>query len=88
MTNPLKTNNSATINVVLNKTPIKRASTDWFVSADDKEKHQILARFENKLSSYIGLDEIKSLIKELYAWIYVNERRKEFGLRAPNKCCI
>lgn len=85
MTNPLKTNNSATINVVLNKTPIKRASTDWFVSADEKEKHQILTRFEKKLSSYIGLDEIKSLIKELYAWIYVNERRKEFGLRAPKQ---
>ncbi|SDB92851.1 AAA family ATPase [Shouchella lonarensis] len=80
MTHPLKAREGARINVVLNKAPTKRVSTDWFVSEDEKEKHEVLARFEKKLSAFIGLSEIKSLIKELYAWIYVNERRKEHGL--------
>lgn len=69
MSNPLETKNSARINVVLNKVPVKRASTDWFVSPEEKEKHEVLTKFEQKLSAYIGLDEIKALIQELYAWI-------------------
>ncbi|MFB4211210.1 stage V sporulation protein K [Shouchella sp. JSM 1781072] len=79
------TKNNARISVVLNKSPEKRASTDWFVSVEEKEKHEILVRFENKLANYIGLKEIKSLVKELYAWIYISERRKEVGLKSPKQ---
>lgn len=85
MTNPQNTKNNARINVVLNKMPVKHANTDWFVSVEEQEKHETLIRFERKLSAYIGLDEIKSLIKEIYAWIYINEKRKEYGLRAPKQ---
>ncbi|GAF16662.1 LOW QUALITY PROTEIN: stage V sporulation protein [Bacillus sp. JCM 19046] len=85
MTNPQNTKNNARINVVLNKMPVKHANTDWFVSVEEQEKHEILVRFERKLSAYIGLEEIKALIKEIYAWIYINEKRKEYGLRAPKQ---
>ncbi len=77
--------NNARINVVLNKSPEKRASTDWFVSVEEKEKHEVLVRFEQKLANYIGLKEIKALVKELYAWIYISERRKEVGLKSPKQ---
>ncbi|WP_059105248.1 stage V sporulation protein K [Shouchella shacheensis] len=85
MTNPLDVKSSGRINVVLNKAQVKRASTDWFVSEEEQKKHEILARFEKKLSAYVGLEDIKDLVKELYAWIYVNERRKEQGLKCSKQ---
>ncbi|WP_243291852.1 stage V sporulation protein K [Bacillus sp. FJAT-47783] len=47
-----------------------------------KVKHDILIQIEKEMSSLVGMEEMKKMIKEIYAWIYVNKKREEKGLKA------
>ncbi len=43
--------------------------------------HQALKEIEAELSALVGMDEMKKIIKQIYAWIYVNKKREEKGLK-------
>ncbi|WP_100373117.1 stage V sporulation protein K [Bacillus sp. FJAT-45037] len=75
------------INVVLNQKRItsKTESDSLFQNEDDKLKHEVLHRFEKEIGEYVGLSEVKRLIKEIYAWLYINQCRKEIGLKASKQ---
>jgi stage V sporulation protein K len=45
-------------------------------------EHSALKEIEDELSSLVGMEEMKRMIKEIYAWIYVNKKREEMGLKA------
>nr|WP_243387019.1 stage V sporulation protein K [Bacillus kexueae] len=47
-----------------------------------KLKHDILLQIEDEMSSLVGMEEMKKMMKEIYAWIYVNKKREETGLKA------
>src|SRR5690606_41621594 len=34
------------------------------------------------MSQLVGMEEMKRMIKEVYAWIYINKKREEQGLKA------
>jgi len=44
---------------------------------DHKEYKQVMKEFDR----YVGLDSMKSFVHELYAWLYLNKRREENGLK-------
>ena len=44
-------------------------------------QHQALKEIEAELSALVGMDEMKKIIKQIYAWIYVNKKREEKGLK-------
>ncbi len=70
------------INIVLNSKTVnhlvKEERNDWL----DGEEHQALRNIQKELDQLIGLDHVKKIIKEIYAWLYINRLRKENGLKA------
>lgn len=47
--------------------------------------HIALKEIEAELNSLVGMEEMKRVIKEIYAWIYVNKQREVAGLRAEKQ---
>ena len=70
------------INIVLNSKTVnhlvKEERNDWL----DGEEHQALRNIQKELDQLIGLDHVKKIVKEIYAWLYISRRRKENGLKA------
>lgn len=42
-------------------------------------------RIEEEMGKLVGMDDIKKIIKEIYAWIYVNKKRQEIGLKSEKQ---
>ncbi|MGQ0422887.1 AAA family ATPase, partial [Bacillus sp. HC-Mk] len=42
-------------------------------------------RIEEEMGKLVGMDDIKKIIKEIYAWIYVNKKRQEKGLKSEKQ---
>ena len=45
-------------------------------------EHAALKEIEDELGALVGMDEMKRMIKEIYAWIFVNKKREEVGMKA------
>jgi stage V sporulation protein K len=45
-------------------------------------EHGALKEIEEELNALVGMEEMKRMIKEIYAWIYVNKKREDAGLKA------
>ncbi|WP_395940628.1 stage V sporulation protein K [Bacillus sp. HMF5848] len=81
----MKMKNNGQINIVLNGQKHKLKLThkqDPLLTEKNANKHVILNDIENEMSKLVGMDEMKRIIKEIYAWIYVNKKREEQGLKA------
>ncbi|MDF2606496.1 MAG: Sporulation stage protein [Bacillales bacterium] len=86
--NEIKVNQNGTINVVLTKSKIRespREENTKKIVLNKSDEHAALIRLEDELKSLIGLEEIKKILKEIYAWIYINRKRSEFGLKDQNQ---
>lgn len=74
------------ISVVLNsqkgKTISKELPEFQVVPKDIPPEHTALKEIEDELGALVGMEEMKKMIKEIYAWIYVNKKREEMGLKA------
>ncbi len=44
------------------------------------EEHTALYKIEQKASDLIGLTEWKRILREVYAWIYISDKRRQAGL--------
>lgn len=71
------------INVIFNQR--KDSGLPAPYSLDDKENHTPLEMIESKLDQLIGLDEVKRMVRELYAWLYIHQKRKEWHLKVQNQ---
>ncbi len=45
-------------------------------------EHAALKEIEDELGTLVGMEEMKRMIKEIYAWIFVNKKREDMGLKA------
>ncbi|MCM2674658.1 stage V sporulation protein K [Alkalicoccobacillus plakortidis] len=81
MNHPTNVKKNARINVVLNQQAQGISTDDWLQTEEEKQTHDTLIRFEEQLKQYVGLDEVKRLVKEIYAWLYMNQRRELQGLK-------
>lgn len=82
---PIRMKNNGQISVVINSQK-KRAIHKELPEAESIPKHipnehAALKDMEEELASLVGMDEMKKMIKEIYAWIYVNKKREEMGLK-------
>ncbi|PLR94809.1 stage V sporulation protein K [Bacillus sp. T33-2] len=86
MDQPIRMKNNGQISIVLNaqkrKELTKELPDSQVVPKAIPPEHTALKEIENELGSLVGMDEMKRMIKEIYAWIYVNKKREEIGLRA------
>ncbi|WP_226665556.1 stage V sporulation protein K [Metabacillus litoralis] len=74
------------INIILNnqsKENTETSSSSYDLKIPKAEvKHAILREIEEEMSSLVGMNEMKKMIKEIYAWIFINKKREEQGLKA------
>nr|WP_221301979.1 AAA family ATPase [Texcoconibacillus texcoconensis] len=54
----------------------KAEGQDWLQSPE----HAPYQRMQESLDALVGLEEIKGILKEIYAWLYLNEQRRQQGL--------
>lgn len=87
MEQPIRMKNNGQINVVLNntkkKTTIIEATPEVLVH--HLQEHELLKEIEEELSALVGMEEMKKIIKQIYAWIHVNKKREEKGLKASKQ---
>ncbi len=50
-----------------------------------KQKHSPLEVIDKEFASFVGLNDLKTSIKEIYASILINEKRKEQGLKTSKQ---
>jgi len=78
--------NNGQISIVLNsqnrKALIKEPPESQVLPKEIPQEHAVLKEIEEELNSLVGMEEMKKTIKEIYAWIYVNKKREEAGLKA------
>jgi len=83
---PIRMKNNGQISVVINsqkkKVLPKELPEAESIPKKMTSEHSALKEIEEELSSLVGMDEMKKMIKEIYAWIYVNKKREEHGLKA------
>ncbi len=89
MEQPFRMKNNGQISIVLNsqrKRPLKKTPLESPLFAKEiPHEHTVLKEIEEELDSLVGLEEIKKTIKEIYAWLYVNKKREEAGLKAEKQ---
>ena len=86
MDQPIRMKSNGQISVVLNsqkkKSLRKELPGPQVVPKDISPEHSALREIEDELGALVGMEEMKRMIKEIYAWIYVNKKREEMGLKA------
>lgn len=85
MDQPITMKNNGQINVVLNgekkKLKVLHSTSKEAVLTKIQTKHAALVEIEEEMSTLVGMDEMKKMVKEIYAWIYINKKREEQGLK-------
>lgn len=86
MDQPLRKKSNGQISIVLNahkrKALTKELPDAQLVPKSIPQEHAALKEIEEELGTLVGMEEMKKMIKEIYAWIFVNKKREELGLKA------
>lgn len=81
----MKYNNKGQINVVLKgqkkKIKVSKPNPAPEVAKPTTQEHPSLKKIEQEMESLIGMEEMKKMVKEIYAWLYINQRRQDHGLK-------
>ncbi|MCK0470844.1 stage V sporulation protein K [Halalkalibacter sp. APA_J-10(15)] len=85
MDNPAYVRKKGRINVVLTQKQNEFEEESLFENEESKIEHDVLARFEQELGEYVGLEEVKRLVKEIYAWLFINRCREKEGLKVTKQ---
>lgn len=84
MDQPIRLKNNGQISIVLNTQQREKPHTNVYKDVVPKTisaEHEALRDIEEELGALVGMDEMKKMIKEVYAWIYVNKKRESAGLK-------
>ncbi|HEX7065577.1 MAG TPA: stage V sporulation protein K [Bacillales bacterium] len=60
-------------------------ASGFFVDEAEREKHYSLEKIEKEMDALVGMEELKRLIKEIYAWLYINQCRETQGLKVERQ---
>ncbi|MDQ0972442.1 stage V sporulation protein K [Bacillus niacini] len=86
MDQPIRMKSNGQITVSLNsqkrKSLTKELPVPQVVPKVIPPEHSALKEIEEELGALVGMEEMKRMIKEIYAWIFVNKKREELGLKA------
>ncbi|WP_281998505.1 stage V sporulation protein K [Priestia flexa] len=88
MEQPITLKNNGQINIVLNNETKKERVYTTSIPRPVKRlivNHEPLLEIEREMSGLVGMDELKKMIKEIYAWLYINKKREESGLKAEKQ---
>jgi stage V sporulation protein K len=83
---PIRMKSNGQITVSLNsqkrKSLTKELPVPQVVPKVIPPEHSALKEIEDELGALVGMEEMKRMIKEIYAWIFVNKKREEVGMKA------
>jgi stage V sporulation protein K len=83
---PIRMKSNGQISVSLNsqkrKSLTKELPVPQVVPKEIPPEHAALKEIEDELGTLVGMEEMKRMIKEIYAWIFVNKKREDMGLKA------
>ncbi|RDI47358.1 stage V sporulation protein K [Falsibacillus pallidus] len=85
MDQPIRMKNNGQISIVLNSqktTAVKSLDKKELMPKSLSQEHAALREIELELSELVGMEDMKQMIKEVYAWIYINKKREAMGLKA------
>ncbi len=86
---PIRVRNNGQINVVLKSDHSKKLEKPLIsaplTTREIPSHHIALKEIEDELNQLVGMDEMKRVIKEIYAWIYVNKQREAAGLKTQKQ---
>ncbi|MGM0846668.1 MAG: stage V sporulation protein K [Bacillota bacterium] len=85
MEQPMRMKNNGQISIMLNshkRNPVRGISKAEEPVKVLPQEHAALKEIEAELASLVGMEDMKKMVKEIYAWIYVNKKREEAGLKA------
>ncbi|MDM5327795.1 stage V sporulation protein K [Neobacillus sp. CF12] len=86
MDQPIRMKSNGQITVSLNsqkrKSLTKELPVPQVVPKVIPPEHAALKEIEDELGALVGMEEMKRMIKEIYAWIFVNKKREDIGLKA------
>ncbi|MCM3689757.1 stage V sporulation protein K [Neobacillus niacini] len=86
MDQPIRMKSNGQITVSLNsqkrKSLTKELPVPQVVPKVIPPEHAALKEIEDELGALVGMEEMKRMIKEIYAWIFVNKKREEVGMKA------
>ncbi|CEG26888.1 stage V sporulation protein K [Bacillus sp. B-jedd] len=89
MDQPMRMKENGQISIVLNtqkrKPPAEVPRESFLPAGIAKNEHAALMEIEEELGTLVGMEEMKRTIKEIYAWIYINKKREEAGLKAKKQ---
>jgi len=84
--NPIRMKNNGQITVMINsqkkKVLPRELPENKPIPKNLPSEHAALREIEEELGSLVGMNEMKKMIKEIYAWIYINKKREENGLKS------
>lgn len=82
----MRMKNNGQISIVLNSQKRKELTKPLpdiqVVPKTIPPEHTALKEIEEELGALVGMEEMKRMIKEIYAWLYVNKKREENGLKS------
>jgi stage V sporulation protein K len=86
---PLRLKNNGQINIVLNgeqkKIKVAGNRINTYENEPTNHNHLALQKIEEEMNQLVGMEEIKKIVKEIYAWIHINRMRKDQGLKEGNQ---
>ncbi|MFS0782204.1 stage V sporulation protein K [Bacillus sp. 1P06AnD] len=89
MSDSMKGRNNAQINIVISNQKRRSITKEppllEKVSHEIPDHHQELKQIEKEMDALVGMEEMKKIIKQIYAWIYVNKKREEKGLKSEKQ---
>lgn len=68
------------INIVLQERQVQAAEP-----APIKPNHRTFSSIDRRFSSFVGLEELKTMAKQIYATMIVNKKREEIGLKSSGQ---
>jgi len=79
---PIRLKNNGQISITLNHRAKKETvEVKEFVTEVASPEYELLKEIEQELNTLVGLEEVKRIIKEIYAWIIINQKREQHGLK-------
>ncbi|MBS4207512.1 stage V sporulation protein K [Bacillus sp. FJAT-50079] len=87
MDESIRMKNNGQISIMMNvnkREKTKRNAPKKISSNSLSHEHAILHEIEAEMNELVGMSEIKNMMKEVYAWIYINHKRNAAGLK-PGK---
>ncbi|MDQ0214688.1 stage V sporulation protein K [Oikeobacillus pervagus] len=84
MDQPIRMKNNGQINIVLSSNAKQKQEKvrKEVVPKTIPQEHAALHEIEEEMGTLVGLNDMKKMVKEIYAWIYINKKREEMGLKA------